>query len=99
MNRFTASITAVALSLGLASGAWACPMHGGEIANINRDTNRIVVVKGDDMASFRADPAKTTITLNGKESSLAELKPGDRINVNFDMKEQITKIEAMRGEA
>ena len=95
-SKRVSALAAAVLGLSLSAGAWACPMHGGKIVDINQETNRVVVVKGDDIASFRAPPGKATITLDGKEVSLSDLKPGDRINVNYDMNEDITKIQATR---
>ena len=98
MNRFVTSVAALA-AMGISTVAAACPMHGGKIADINRDTNRVVVVKGDDVASFRAEPSKVQITLDGKKATLADLKPGDKINVNYDMNDEMTKIQAKRSES
>ena len=95
MKRIISAIAALA-TVSFATVAAACPMHGGKIVDINRDTNRVVVVKGDDLASFRAEPSKTQITLDGKQATLADLKPGDKINVNYDMNDEITKIQAQR---
>ena len=95
MKRIT-SVIAVLAAVGFSTVATACPMHGGKIVDINRDSNRVVVVKGDDLASFRAEPSKIQITLDGKQATLADLKPGDKINVNYDMNDQITKIQAQR---
>lgn len=95
MKGIVTTVAALA-GISLATVASACPMHGGKIVDINRETNRVVVVKGDDMASFRAQPSKVQITLDGKKATLEELKPGDKINVNYDMNEEMTKIQATR---
>lgn len=95
MQRVLTTCAALA-AMTIATVATACPMHGGKIVDINRDTNRVVVVKGDDLASFRAEPSKVQITLDGKKATLADLKAGDKINVNYDMNDEITKVQASR---
>lgn len=93
---WTAVLTGAALGVLLPAAAYACPMHGGKIVDINPESGRVVVVKGDDLASFRANPEQAKITLNGKQAKLSDLKAGDIVNVNYDVNEKITEVEVTR---
>ena len=92
----TMLLTAGAALILPAAAAFACPMHGGKIVDINPQSHRVLVTKGDDIATFRAMPDKTKITINGKQASFADLKPGDIVNVNYDMNEEITEVQVKR---
>ena len=87
--------TAAALMIP-AGAAFACPMHGGKIVDLNPGNNRVVVTKDDDLATFRIPQGKAKITINGKEASFADLKAGDIVNVNYDMNEKITEVQVKR---
>lgn len=91
------SIIAIAFSAVLSLTAIACPMHGGKIASMDAASNRLTVAKGGDVATFRLPDDKTKLTIDGKPATFADLKVGDKINVNYDTNHNVVSVEVVRG--
>lgn len=90
------SIIAIAFSAVLTVTAIACPMHGGKIASMDAANNRLTVAKDGDVATFRLPSDKAKVTINGKPANFADLKIGDKINVNYDTNHNVVSVEVAR---
>jgi hypothetical protein len=108
-STWTGMIAAATLSLGLSASAWACNTSNGEVIQINADSRTVAMNKsaGDrccDGGSESASPTKmvfklkkdTKILINGKESSLADLKAGDKVKVDYERLDDVLKISVTR---
>ena len=100
---FLGSIAAGALGLGLSASAWACNTSSGEVLNINADARTVAMSKGGSCAESKADNTMvfrikkdTMILVNGKEATLADLKAGDRVKIDYERLDDVLKISATR---
>ena len=97
------SIAAGALGLGLSASAWACNTSSGEVLNINADARTVAMTKGGSCAESKAANSMvfkikkdTKILVNGKEATLADLKAGDRVKIDYEQLDDVLKISATR---
>jgi Cu/Ag efflux protein CusF len=101
---FLGSIAAGALGLGLSASAWACcNTSSGEVLNINADARTVAMTKGGSCAESKAANSMvfkikkdTKILVNGKEATLADLKAGDRVKIDYEQLDDVLKISATR---
>jgi hypothetical protein len=111
MRKWTGLLAAATLSLGLSASTWACNTSNGEIITINADSRTVAMNKstggsccegGGD--STTASPTKlvfklkkdTKILINGKEASLADLKTGDKVKVDYEQLDDVLKLSVTR---
>jgi Cu/Ag efflux protein CusF len=96
MRKFLAGLSGAVLGLMLTSSAWAChSLSDGEVTQIDTEAKQVVVAKGDKTHTFTTAD-KTKILLNGEEASLADLKAGDRVHVDYEAADDVLKIVASR---
>ena len=111
MRKWTGMIAAATLSLGLSASAWACNTSNGEVIQINADARTVAMNKSagegccdSGGGSESASPTKmvfklkkdTKILINGKNASLADLKAGDKVKVDYEQLDDVLKISVTR---
>jgi len=96
MQKLIAALTATALSLVLSGSVWACnSLSDGEVTKIDAKQGQVTVAKADKVITFQPGE-KTAVTLNGKKVSIAELKSGDKVSVDYEAANDVLKISATR---
>ncbi|MGH7215372.1 MAG: hypothetical protein ACREIT_11470 [Tepidisphaeraceae bacterium] len=97
MRKLIAGLSGMALGLALtASSALAChTLSDGEVTQINADQNKVVVAKGEATTTFTT-ATKTKVVINGKQGSLADLKAGDKVTVDYEAANDVLEIRATR---
>ena len=87
------------LGLGLllsGSSAFACnTLNDGEVTKIDAKQNQVVVAVADKTQTFTT-ATKTKVIINGKEASLADLKAGDKVSVDYETNDDVLSIKATR---
>jgi len=69
--------------------------HEGTVVSVS--DGKLVMTEKDSKEEHSHDIGATaTITLNGKEAKLTELRKGDKIKVTMGADKKVTKIEARR---
>ncbi|MGH7178510.1 MAG: hypothetical protein ACREJC_14130 [Tepidisphaeraceae bacterium] len=98
MNRFTASLSGLALGLSLTGGAFACDTATGQLTKIDSKSSTIVVGNSccgskDLTFTLKKD---TKVLINGKEATLADLKAGDKVRVDFEKSDDVMSVSVTR---
>lgn len=87
---------AVAVSWCLSAPAQAADSHEGKV--VETSAGKLVMTDMDGKNQHTMEvPADATVTRDGKESKLADLKAGDMITVTTDTKDgksRVTQVEA-----
>jgi hypothetical protein len=87
---------AVALSWALSANTQAADSHQGKV--VETSAGKLVMTDMDGKKEHPMEvPASASVTRDGKESKLTDLKAGDTITVTTDTKEgqpMVTKVEA-----
>ncbi|CAN5677230.1 hypothetical protein BH09PLA1_BH09PLA1_24090 [soil metagenome] len=106
MRKLFGAIAAATLSLGLSASAWACNTSSGEVLQINSDARTISMSRAgsccEDSGDTKANQLvfklkkETKILVNGKEATLAELKKGDKLKVDYEELDNVLKISVTR---
>ena len=103
MRKWTMTLAAAAMTLGLSASTWACHTSDGEVLKINADTRTVAMTTGGGCDSSKAANSKTfvlkketKILINGKEASLADLKAGDKVKVDYEKLDDVLKISVTR---
>jgi len=96
MFKFVSTMAAFGLGLGLSASAFACnTLSDGEVTQIDAGSNKVTVVKADDSKTF-ITASKTKIEINGKEATLADIKAGDKVNVDYETVDDVLSIKVSR---
>jgi hypothetical protein len=91
---------AVALSWVMSAPALAADSHQGKIVETSAGKLVITDMEGKKPHPMEA-PTSATVTRDGKDAKLTDLKAGDTITVTTDMKDGksvVTKVEAKAAE-
>jgi Cu/Ag efflux protein CusF len=103
MRKWTMTLAAAAMTLGLTASTWACNTSNGEVLQINADNRTVAMTKGGSCESSKAANSmvfklkkETKILINGKEASLADLKAGDKVKVDYEQLDDVLKISVTR---
>ena|SRR5258706_387511 len=87
---------AVALSWFMSAHAYAADSHQGKV--VETSAGKLVMTDMDGKNQHPMEvPASATVSRNGKEAKLTDLKAGDTITVTTDTKDgksMVTKVEA-----
>jgi hypothetical protein len=101
-NKLLAAAAGVGLSLTLSASAWACNTAEGAVAKIDTQGSTLLVHKTKDCCGGGVEDVKytlkkdTKITLNGKEASLADLKAGDKIKIDYENPNDVLALKVTR---
>jgi Cu/Ag efflux protein CusF len=109
MKKWIGTIAAAAMGFGLSASAWACNTSNGEVQQVNADARTVAMTKSaggsccdegttDTKANQMVFKIKkdTKILINGKEASLADLKTGDKVKVDYEQLDDVLKISVTR---
>lgn len=95
MKRFL-SLASLALILCLTAPALAChTIDDGYLSQVNTQNKQVTVTKGDAKHTFTAAD-KTVVTVNGKAATLADLKAGDKVTVDYESATDVLAIKVTR---
>jgi len=84
------------LGLCLSAPAIACnTLDDGYISKVDTAKKELLVTKGDTKQSFTAAD-KTVVTVNGKAATLADLKAGDKVTVDYESSTDVVAIKVTR---
>ena len=107
MRKWIGTIAAATMGFGLSASAWACNTSSGEVQMINADARTVAMTKsegscneGGSAADSKAMVFKlkkdTKILVNGKEATLADLRKGDKVKVDYESQDDVLKISVTR---
>lgn len=89
-------LASLALGLCLSAPAIACnTLDDGYLSKVDTAKKQLVVTKGDTKQTFTAAD-KTVVTVNGKAATLADLKAGDKVTVNYETADDVVAIKVTR---
>src|SRR5262245_6178246 len=98
-NRFLAAVAGTAMGLSISASAWACNTAEGAVAKVDTQGSTLVMKASSSCCGGSADEMKfalrrdTKITINGKEATLADLKAGDKIKVNYEKLDDVLAVQ------
>jgi len=96
MRKLLAGLSGMAMGLMLTSSVWAChTISDGEVTKIDASSNTVTVVKGAESHDFTTAD-KTKILINGKQATLADVKAGDKVHVDYEAANDVLKIAVTR---
>jgi len=96
MKRWIAGMSGVAFGLLLTGQTWACnTLDDGFISKVDSTKSQVVVAKGDAKQTFTTAD-KTQVTINGKAATLADVKAGDKVQVDFETDTDVLAIKVTR---
>ena len=96
MNKWIAGLSGMAAGLLLSGSVFACnTLNDGEVTKVDSKQNQVVVAKGDKTSTFTT-ASKTKVLINGKEASLADIKAGDKVSVDYETADDVLSIKATR---
>ncbi len=96
MKKILAGLAGAALGLSLSGSAFAChKLSDGEVTKIDSKSNTVVVMAGKAEKTFTAGE-KTKVLINGKAGSLADIKTGDKVSVDYEAANDVLSISATR---
>ncbi|MBC8109221.1 MAG: hypothetical protein H7Z14_21725 [Anaerolineae bacterium] len=107
MRKWIGTIAAAAMGFGLSASAWACNTSSGEVQQINADARTVAMTKSTSSCDGSETDSKanqmvfklkkdTKVLINGKEATLAELKKGDKVKVDYESMDDVLKISVTR---
>jgi Cu/Ag efflux protein CusF len=108
MRKWIGSIAAAAMGLGLSASAWACNTSNGEVLQVNTDARTVAMSKSGGSCCDEGTSASkanqmvfklkkdTKILVNGKEATLADLKTGDKVKIDYERLDDVLKISVTR---
>ena len=89
-------LACVCFALCLAAPAFACnTIDDASISKIDASKKTVVVTKGEKQQTFTTAD-KTTVTINGKAATLADLKAGDKVTVDYEAADDVLAIKVSR---
>jgi len=96
MFKFVSTVAAFGLGLAISASAFACnTLSDGEVTQVDPSGNKVTVVKADSSKTF-ITASKTKILINGQEATLADLKAGDKVSVDYETADDVLSIKATR---
>jgi len=96
MKKWTLGLSGMALGLMLTGSAFAChKINDGEVTKIDAAKNSITVATASKEKTFTTGD-KTQVTIDGKEGSLADLKAGDKVDVDYEAADDVLAIKVTR---
>ena len=98
MSRRIGTVVALAVGLVFAGRALACDSADGAVAKIDAAKNTLIV-KGsccDQKEMAFVLKKETKIRVNGKTATLADLRAGDKVQVQFEKLDDVTSVTATR---
>jgi len=87
------------------SSAYACNTSSGEVTKIDADKHTVVISASSDGCSSGCDKTESTtftlkketkVLINGKQASLADLKAGDKVKIDFEKSDDVLAVNATR---
>lgn len=89
-------LAVVCFVMSLSSNLFACyTIDDASISKVDSEKKTLVVTKGDKTQSFTTAD-KTTVTINGKSASLADLKEGDKVSVDYEAANDVLAVKVKR---
>lgn len=102
MRKWIATLAGTALGLSLSAGAWACNTSEGAVTVVDSRSNTVSVTKqscgsggATEVVAFKLKK-DTKITINGKEATLADLRNGDKVRVDYERTDDVLRVMATR---
>jgi Cu/Ag efflux protein CusF len=101
-NKLLAAAVGAGISLTVSASAWACNTAEGAVAKIDTQGSAVLVNKTSDCCGGGAEQVKyvlkkdTKITVNGKEATLADLKAGDKIKIDYEKLDDVLALKVTR---
>ena len=99
MHRWIGTIAGFGVGLTLSASAWACNTAGGEVTKVDAKGNTLVMNKtccgGSEEMRFTLKK-DTKVLVNGKEATLADLKSGDKITIDYEKTDDVQSIRVTR---
>ena len=96
MKKLMAGVAGLTLGLMLSGSAFACnKLSDGEVTKIDSKSNTVVVMAGKKEKTFTAGD-KTQVIINGQKGSLADLKTGDKVSIDYEAANDVLSITATR---
>lgn len=100
---WTMALAGAAMGLGLTASTWACNTSNGEVLRIDTDARTVAMSTGGSCSMSKEANSKTfvlkketKILINGKEATLADLKAGDKMKVDYEKLDDVLKISVTR---
>jgi hypothetical protein len=89
------TLASLVLGLFLSAPVMACQTDEGYLSQVDTAAKQVVVKKGDKTRTFTTAD-KTVVTVNGKAATLADLKAGDKVIVDFESATDVLAIKVSR---
>lgn len=101
MSRWIMALAVVAMGLMFTGRALACDTAEGSIAKIDSAKYQLVVNKAGCCAGSGGEMTfvlkkDTKVLVNGKSATLADLRTGDKVQVNFEKLDDVLSVTATR---
>src|SRR5207249_8147980 len=102
MRALSILIAAITLSLFIGRPAMGCDQSSGEVTSVDTAKNCLVIAaecscgSGKTIETTFTLKESTKVLLNGKEAKLADLKTGDKVDVEYEETGDVIKISATR---
>jgi hypothetical protein len=90
------ALAALALSVWVGNTAFAADDDTHEGTVVSASETKLVMADKDGKEHSHDIGATATVTLNGKDAKLTDLKKGDKIKVTMGADKKVSKIEARR---
>lgn len=97
MKKILLGLATTAFAAMFSASVFACDTASGALTKVDTGKNA-VIMKGECCGSEMTFTLKkeTKITLNGKEVKLADLKSGDKLQINYEKMDDVLSIVATR---
>jgi hypothetical protein len=94
-------VSALALALSVpfvfSAKAHACyTVDDATISKVDTAKKQVEVAKGDKTTQTFTAADKTTVTINGKTATLADIKSGDKVHVDYESDTDVLAITVSR---
>ncbi len=101
MSRFISVFAALAVAFMFTAPALACDTASGEITKVDSGKHMLVVNKSGCCPSSGGEltfvlKKDTKVLVNGKSATLADLRTGDKVQVNFEKLDNVLSVTATR---
>lgn len=102
MRNFLNLATALFICVVIGGSADAKDFCSGDVVKVNAEKRTLVISTESDCCGGRMIELeftlgeKTKVTLDAKDSTLAKLKTGDRVDVEYEDLDDVTKVSAKR---
>jgi Cu/Ag efflux protein CusF len=104
MRKLVATLASLALCFAFTASAWACDTSSGEVLKIDTKANRLIMAKSAGCGDSSGCGSEMTFTLakgtkvliNGKAATLADLKTGDKVKVDYEKLDDVLAVSVTR---